>query len=529
VRRFVRLVFGGVAIAALVVGAHAQAAVLAPLLPSGSAPQSLCQPDPTVTTTQKLSCRYGPLAVTPGANLILFGPVTIESPRANGFITRFEPNLVDAMTGQVPPIHQIHLHHGVWLNPSKHGLTPFFATGEEKTISTLPPGYGYPTSPADTWVLNYMLHNLTSQTYTVYITYKLDWIAKSSPAASKMKQVEPIWMDIIGGAYPVYNPSRHAGQPDQRSASFVMGKNYEIVELAGHVHPGGLRDEIRADCAGGSLAHDALVFTSQAKLNPRRGGRPDSRAFGSWDYQMTATPQNWRFVVRAGDRLKVTAVYDTTHPWYEAMGIVLAFGHPLAAGEKASVPYCARPVSTTGRVTNKPQLNPVFGGDAPIAPSPSGRAASGNLVTNIMIASFDYQPGGLGQAPAAVKPGSVVRFDNLDASASIFHTVTTCAPPCNKNYGQSYPLAEWGFDSRQLGFGPPGVTAAANTLTYDLTIPAGARPGETITFFCRIHPFMRGSLKVSTTGAASLPAVPASRTRALGWPVAVHFWTRTRR
>jgi hypothetical protein len=486
-------------------------------------PQSLCQPDPTVMTVQRLDCRYGPLLVTPGANLILFGPVTIESPRADGFITRLEPNLIDASTGRVPPIHEIHLHHGVWLNPPKYGTTPFFATGEEKTISTVPSGYGLSTSTTDAWVLNYMLHNLTSQTYAVFITYKLDWIAKSSSMGSKLKSVEPIWMDIIGGAYPVYNPVKGAGTTNRRSASFEMRKSYEIVEMAGHVHPGGLRDEISATCAGPG---SGLIFTSEAKLNPRSGHRPDPRAFGSWDYQMTATPQNWRFVVRPGDRLKVTAVYDTRHPWYEAMGIVLAFGHPLAAGERSSAPYCSRPATTTGHVTNKPQRNPVFGGDAPIVSNPSTSSPARSGVTNIMITSFDYQPGGLGQAPAAVTPGSTVRFDNVDASASIFHTVTSCAPPCNRNYGQSYPLAVWGFDSRQLGFGPPGVTAAANTPTYNLTIPANARPGETITFFCRIHPFMRGSLKVEP-GAA--PSLPVRRTRALGWPVAWLGMQRARR
>jgi hypothetical protein len=509
VRRVLRLVLGAIVVAALLVGNNAQAADLPPLPDPGNLPQSLCQPDPTVMTMQTLSCRYGPLAVTPGSNLILFGPVTIESPRADGFITRFEPNLIDAVTGQVPPIHQIHLHHGVWLNATKYGLTPFFATGEEKTISTLPRGYGLPTSPTDAWVLNYMLHNLTSQTYSVYITYRLNWIAKSSAIGSTMKAVEPIWMDIIGGAYPVYNPTRQADGTHERSKTFVMPKDYEIVEMAGHVHPGGLRDEIRADC-GGPAGH-SLVFTSQAKLNRRKGGVPDPRAFGSWDYMMTATRSNSRPVVKAGDRLKVTAVYDTSHPWYEAMGIVLAFGHPLASGEKASVPYCAKPAATTGDVTNKPAANPVFGGDHAIVPNPSSQTAAGSAVTNITIASFDYQPGGLGQAPAAVKPGSVVRFDNMDASASIFHTVTTCAPPCNKDYGQSYPLAEWGFDSRQLGYGPPGVTAAANTTTYDLTIPANAPAGETITFFCRIHPFMRGALKVGA-GDGSLRA-PLARPR----------------
>ena len=51
--------------------------------------------------------------------------------------------------GTVPPVDVIHLHHGVWLNMSRRDLTSpglperFMAAGEEKTISTSPPGYGY--------------------------------------------------------------------------------------------------------------------------------------------------------------------------------------------------------------------------------------------------------------------------------------------------------------------------------------------------------------------------------------------------
>ena len=75
-------------------------------------------------------------------------------------------------------------------------------------------------------------------------------------------------------------------------------------------------------------------------------------------------------------------------------------------------------------------------------------------------------------------------------------------------YGQSYPLASWGFDSSQgpagfggapsgeLGYGPPDATAAANTDRWSYTIPATANVGDIYTFFCRIHPKMRGFLEV---------------------------------
>ncbi len=43
--------------------------------------------------------------------------------------------------GSVPPIEQVHLHHGTWLSASDYGRGPFFAAGEEKTVAPFPTGY----------------------------------------------------------------------------------------------------------------------------------------------------------------------------------------------------------------------------------------------------------------------------------------------------------------------------------------------------------------------------------------------------
>jgi plastocyanin len=49
------------------------------------------------------------------------------------------------------------------------------------------------------------------------------------------------------------------------------------------------------------------------------------------------------------------------------------------------------------------------------------------------------------------------------------------------------------FDSGELGWGPEGATPAANRNTW--STPDDLKPG-TYTYFCRIHPFMRGSFRV---------------------------------
>ena len=67
----------------------------------------------------------------------------------------------------------------------------------------------------------------------------------------------------------------------------------------------------------------------------------------------------------------------------------------------------------------------------------------------------------------------------------------------NRGSGIGYPLADGPikFDSGQLGFGTAGSTQVT-TQTSDYTTPPLTKPGKTYTYFCRIHPFMRGSVRV---------------------------------
>src|SRR5947209_3708184 len=64
---------------------------------------------------QRLKFAFGPLTVKPGQNDVLVEPITVEKPAYDGYITRMTANLV-TVDGQVPPIEQMHLHHGTWLS-----------------------------------------------------------------------------------------------------------------------------------------------------------------------------------------------------------------------------------------------------------------------------------------------------------------------------------------------------------------------------------------------------------------------------
>src|SRR3954470_3743796 len=155
---------------------------------------------------QHLRYRYGPITITPGQNTIEFRANDLK-PDVPGYITRFEPNLIRT-DGSVPRVDVLHLHHGVWVMRNY----PTFAVGEEKTISQFPQGFGYRYDPSDPWIINYMLHNLLPNRAQVYITWDIDFLPASEPAAQAVTEVKPQWMDVSGlRIYPVFDALKGAG------------------------------------------------------------------------------------------------------------------------------------------------------------------------------------------------------------------------------------------------------------------------------------------------------------------------------
>jgi plastocyanin len=90
-------------------------------------------------------------------------------------------------------------------------------------------------------------------------------------------------------------------------------------------------------------------------------------------------------------------------------------------------------------------------------------------------------------------------FLNQEAPAEdVYHTITGCKAPCNRSPGIAYPIANGPvtLDSGQLGFDSTGFGApAAGRDTWKT--PKTLDPG-TYSYFCRVHPFMRGSFRVTT-------------------------------
>ncbi len=475
-----------------------------------AAPQNIQQPA-DYPGIQHLHYKYGPIDISPGQNTIE-AKVNELKPDVPGFITKFKPDLVYASDGSVPPVDVIHLHHGVWVS----NLYPLFAAGEEKTTFSFPKGFGLHYKPQDNWIMNYMIHNLTPVPTKVFITYDIDFVPDSEPAAAEITTLEPQWMDVSGiKFYPVFDAPKGGGKgrytfPDQARGAAqkaAIGPNHEwvvprditLVWTEGHLHPGGLYDDLTVTRNGWTKT----VFRSEAKYFEPAGAV-------SWDVSMTVAKHNWRIALKAGDKVNVHTTYDTRNAsWYESMGIMDTFfadGHTPGAVDPFTDPVDIHGELTHGHLKE----NDNHGGDAMKLPDArkmlSGKATTGVAIKNYVYGRGDFQLADTRAGrPPVVKRGRSITFTNLDAtpsmsaSRSAYHTITACKAPCTRSTGIAYPLAnaKIQFDSGELGYGPnllgQKLTPAANRNTWKTpkTLPAG-----TYTYFCRIHPFMRGAFRV---------------------------------
>jgi hypothetical protein len=409
------------------------------------------------------------------------------------------------------------------------------AAGEEKTAIEFPAGFGYPIGASDTWILNYMIHNLTNRPLQVCITYDLNFVPETSPLASRITAVHPIWMDVEDhNVYPVFNVKRGSGKdgkftfPDMAKHPYVTSSGLPeaplneftvdhpgvLVGTAGHLHPGGLYDDLDLIRPGvrpakgtihGNVPGSVRLFRSKAIYWDKH------HLPISWDVSMTATPANWRPLVQRGDVLRISATYNSSlASWYEVMGIMVVWE---AWDDQHGVNPFTSKLDERGHVTHGhlPE-NDYYGGNQWVGVNPRG-ASPDSLpachTSKVLIAGFRYIPATNGNANCipTVKRGRSITFTNEDASPlgtftylqsnpfyleSVFHTVTSCKNPCALNYGISYPLANGAgnFDSGELGVGTPGV----GRLTW--STPTDLPPG-TYTFFCRIHPWMRGVFRIT--------------------------------
>jgi plastocyanin len=418
-----------------------------------------------------------------------------------------------------------------------------------------------------------------------------------------------VWLDVRPSAYPVFNVQRDFGGADrvctwpreECAAHDPYGQKFQgqgepgngvgtdlklpdegqplgridkfnggtLIGIGGHLHPGGLQNEIDLVRPGGETVSRRVAVRKCTRAKRRRGARKratsrrkrcrtthrtvteqrdtvriytgvanywnrgDHSTGGgpptSWDFSMRVVGlPYWGVQVKPGDILRSNATYDTSiQSTYENMGIAVTLfvpnnpdGTPQAPGVN---PFQAKADTSDGCKSGgiraaQPRLcdkgrpthghypeNGNYGGA-----QGEWNAKTGSPTSDVGVVNFQYQPGDLSMVSMTgvptVKLGSNLRFTNLEGGL-IYHTATSCAFPCLGPTGAAFPISDGttstghpiDFDSSEMGVGVPAIGPAKEALDYQLPVTEerGFHPGDTVTYFCRIHPGMRGAFEVT--------------------------------
>ncbi len=339
--------------------------------------------------------------------------------------------------------------------------------------------------------------------------------------------------------------SKHIRGPDDTSSLLYTSSADGIaIGSAGHLHPNGEKVVIanlgpegsgcEADLDGDGYPGVTLFYSDKIEDEP--AAWPHSE-----EYQMGVTKPGWRAPVHEGDRIAQYGVYQNgEYASYEAMSYTglyvdrqqdpgdfdssLCTTDPAAAAQALGATLIDDPNGDPLETIRNHELHDGDGHSHshgycgiegwPDCNDPVESVPEGDTTDTIHIADFAYIPGDqnlaspLGAAPKIVQ-GEPLTVVNEDVGLGVRHTLTTCSWPCNGEYVANYPQPDGELDTGKLG-NLDYIDGGAVQNTGDTPIGYGPtddaypvidldtselEPGY-YSFYCRIHPWMRGWFEV---------------------------------
>jgi plastocyanin len=422
---------------------------------------------PALAAPQSLTYTYGPVQLAPFEvdQGIAFNDV--PKPSVDGYITHMQVEVVDARGQKISP-HAVMLHHIVFLNLGEpleydhHDWTcstftgldgqtklpaladRFYASGEERNVLDLPPGYGYPVKGKDTWILTWMLMNHHDSFDKAYIQYKLTY--ETEP----VRPAYMVWLDVRNClSDPVYDvPGGGApGSTVSRSWTWAATQAGRIVAGGGHLHGGGRSIALtEPDCGGRE------IFTSRPVY-----GLPDNPFYQvvpalhePGPINMSGFTSESGIPVAKGQKLEITANYEDQWPHVRVMGIYGVYFSPDASVTSGcgSLPSDLRTTTAAGPGRGEPPRFVV-----PLARRPSGRYKRLRGGATIKVVDTRYS-----RQRVRLRTGARLRWR---FQGSLLHNLTVANGP--------------------RGFSSPNLDGR-RTFSHTFDVPG------TYKLFCTLHP-----------------------------------------
>jgi hypothetical protein len=298
---------------------------------------------PAAATTKTKTIRYGPFTI-PAAEGAMMGELNddvklgVKKPCKNCYITSMHANFVTANGEQANAYNGLLMHHMVLFAYGREDATcgsetlvgklgqRFFASGNERTPMSLPPGYGYSVGENEYWILLYMLMNGNEKPEKTYIEVTYSYV--KGKAAAGIKPVTPVWLDINEcGDSEFAIPHGHSNT----SWNWTDTVPGEIVAIGGHIHTEGHGVKIEAN--------DETTNKHICTSKPTYGGLPEYISDMEMSMNGSTLPMGSPYIsdmstcigtpvatVAKGDDVRINAYYHNPGPEYTgAMGIMLAY------------------------------------------------------------------------------------------------------------------------------------------------------------------------------------------------------------
>jgi Stress up-regulated Nod 19 len=184
----------------------------------------------------------------------------------------------------------------------------FFASGNERTLIDLPPGYGYPVHWYDSWNMLVSLMNMMSMSQTVYVDVTFTY----QPSWASVQTVKPVWLDIDECGDSEY--SIPAG-PSDTAWSWTSTLAGQVVFAAGHQHDYGVHLSA-TDTTTGSLICDSVA------------GYGTKAAYMGHIESMSTCGGTGLPRLHTGDGVVLHSYYNSPEPKSDVMGIMLLYVRP---------------------------------------------------------------------------------------------------------------------------------------------------------------------------------------------------------
>jgi len=414
---------------------------------SAAAPKaSDCVRESTAGTKQTWACTWGPIEVGAYAvrQDVTFG---ISKPPVDGAITRMDVDITDR-AGTPVSIKRLMLHHIVFLNlgaklgerkdgtcgafemwdakTSLPGLGQrFYAAGEERAVLDMPEGYGYPSSAGETWGMTWMVMNHRGIADRAYVRYRV-----TVDTAPEVQAAVPYWLDVRNcKADPVYDVpgGGGAGATHTETADWTVPQPGRLVAGAGHVHGGAKELRVTEPSCG----NRTLIRSRPAwglKDDPFYTVKPILHEPGP--IAMSGLRSASGIPVAAGEKLRLSSIYDNSLTHTRVMGIMVVFLVPDAT---VTAPCGALPADAADIQTTRPHRTatprftvPLTGldsrGRAVAISRPPGTTRKLRSGSTITVGDQFFKA-----ANVKVRRGATLRWKFVKGSA--LHNVTVASGP----------------------------------------------------------------------------------------------------